>query len=152
VLLVVCGALWFAQARAGAAPSPGDDTGPNAPLPSKGKARAPAGNAAAERVPALKPAEMKDFKVASVEKARGDEILKLAGPKFLKNAKAPVAIEVSFKAPLDTKPRAGGPMIVLNGVRLTGTTIVPDQPNTVVAFLPDKTSLKKENTVTVIWV
>ncbi len=147
--VALVGALLLAAASLGSAGlRAADDVNTHAPLPSRAKPREVPREV--ERAP--QPVEPKRLKVTRVEKTRDPATIKLAGGRFLKTAKAPIRIEITLSRPLDLALRATGPVLVLNGKRLPETRVVPDQPDTLVAFLADATQLKAENTVTVDWV
>lgn len=130
--------------------APPADPGPNAPLPARKKEREVPRALSTEQF--SQPVELKGFEVRHMEKARDVTVLHLAGTRFLKTARDPIQIQVTLKQPLKQSARDSAPLMVLNGVRLTGTRVLPDHRNTLVAFLPDTSALKEDNTLTVIWV
>lgn len=86
----------------------------------------------------------------SARKVRGDaELARMAGPALLARAEDPIAIEVQTQEPLGSLERSSSPEIYLNGERVGDTWAVP--PDRLFVFLPDATSLKDANEVTVAW-
>lgn len=86
----------------------------------------------------------------SARKVRGDaELTRMAGPALLARAEDPIAIEVQTQEPLGSLERTSSPEIYLNGERVGDTWAVP--PDRLFVFLPDATSLKDANEVTVAW-
>jgi hypothetical protein len=74
---------------------------------------------------------------------------KLAGDEFLRRASDPLVIEVRTQEPLGDLTRTSSPVIVLNGETLSET--IPLAPNRLVAYLPDRKSIRKTNSVAVAW-
>lgn len=74
---------------------------------------------------------------------------KLAGSDFLKQATAPVVIEVRTQESLGDLTRTSSPVIVFNGEVLSET--VPLSPNRLIAFLPDRRLIKDDNSIAVVW-
>jgi hypothetical protein len=77
------------------------------------------------------------------------ELAKLAGETFLKNATEPLAIEVRTVRPLPKRPRDTSAIIIWNGARMNDTWSI--LPNRLVAFLPNRKTIKEVNAVTAAW-
>lgn len=75
---------------------------------------------------------------------------KMVSVQFLKDAREPLAIEVRTQRALPKEPRTSSPVIVLNGERLLDTWVM--LPDTLVAFLPNRSKLKDENLVAAEWI
>jgi len=73
----------------------------------------------------------------------------LAGPEFLKTAKAPLSIEVRTARSLGIPARNAAPVILLNDERLMNTHAVA--ADRLVAFVSDRERLRDVNTVAVVW-
>jgi len=103
------------------------------------------------RPPAVEPSHLRPVALVSIRAHRPDEKLaRFAGPTFLRDARDPVAIEVKTEQPLPTEIRDASPAIVLNGELLADTWAF--QPDTLVAFLPDRARLRDVNSVEVVWI
>lgn len=114
----------------------------------------PARPALEDRPPTIDRSQLvKPVKLVSVSVLKIDEKLsKLAGRNFLRTAKNPLAIRVRVAERIDPTPRASSPAIVLNGKNLINTRLLPTgEGNELVAFLPDRRMVKRENTVAVVW-
>ena len=91
-----------------------------------------------------KPLEIRSVRVSRVDQRTA----KLAGDEFMRKATQPLVIEVRTVQPLGDLTRTSSPVIVLNGEVLSET--IPLVPNRLVAFLPDRRTLKETNSVTVV--
>ena len=93
------------------------------------------------------------MELVSVSVVKLDEkLVKLAGRNFLEGAKDPLAIRVRVAERIDPTPRASTPAIVLNGKNLINTRLsLTGEGNELIAFLPDRRMIKRENTIVVVW-
>lgn len=96
---------------------------------------------------------VKPVKLVSVSVVKLDEkLIKMAGRKFQKTARDPLAIRVRIAEPIDPTPRASSPVVVLNGNKIINTKPSPTGEGVeLVAFLPDRGMIKRENTIAVVW-
>ena len=126
-------------------------SGCKAPAPDSPRSARPAIEA---RPPTIDRSQLvKPVNLVSVSVIKIDEKLsKLAGRTFLKTAKDPLAIRVRVAEKIDPTPRTSSPAIVLNGNKLINTRLSPTgEGDELVAFLPDRRMIKRENTIAVVW-
>ena len=116
------------------------DVAPDAPRP----ARPTKASSTGGRYSLPKPLEIRSVRVARVDQRTA----KLAGDEFMRKATQPLVIEVRTVQPLGDLTRTSSPVIVLNGEVLSET--IPLVPNRLVAFLPDRRTLKETNSVTLV--
>lgn len=112
-----------------------------------------AAQAARQKPPRVEgPQKLKSVELRSVRVHKFDQTFAhLAGPQFVKEATDPLVIEVRVTEPIDPRPRTSSPIIVLNGMKLTDTWVVPEKRDTLVAFLPDRRMIRELNTVAAMW-
>lgn len=120
-------------------------TAPDAPRAAPAQRQAESVVQAADARIAGAPVELRSVVVRGVD----DKHRALAGDRFAKDATEPLMIEIATEVPLPSRPGSSSPVIVLNGERLLDTWVV--LPDRLVAFLPDRSRLKANNTVVVEW-
>lgn len=114
---------------------------PDAPLPALPVERAKVPN----RRVVLPPIEIASVRLRPVDA----ELARLAGPRFMREARRPIAVEVRTTAPLDIQARSASPVLYINGVMNTHTwMLIPDR---LVAFVEDASTLRPENKVEAAW-
>lgn len=96
----------------------------------------------------LSPVELESVVVRKPDQ----RMLELAGAAFVKSATSPLAIEVCSRRPFEPTARTSWPVIELNGRVLKNSRLLPGSNDKLVAFLPDRSSLRDKNIVTVVWV
>ena len=143
VRLFVCSAFavvlaWSTQSGIGLALA--QEIAPDAPRPAR-----------SSKVPlATRRSQPERVEIKSVTVGRlGGPMTKLAGNDFMRSATDPLVIEVRTQGPLGDLTRTSSPVIVLNGETLSET--IPLTPNRLIAFLPNRKSIKDTNSVVVVW-
>jgi hypothetical protein len=111
-----------------------------------------AGPEPAERPPTVEHSQLRrPIVLRSVAARRMDGATKASLAEFGKTARDPIVIEVRLAEPVDMTPRTSSPVILLNGQTLPDTWVYPERPDTLVAYLADRTLIKDRNTVHAAW-
>lgn len=127
---------------------PGPQEEPRAPDAPRDAVATPAAEQQPETGYAQEPVELRSV---SARRVAGDTALvRLAGEAFLEGAADPIAIEVRSAQPLGELARTAFPAVYLNGERIDETRI--GGADRLVAFLPDRGRIQRENRVAVAWV
>lgn len=92
-----------------------------------------------------------ELRAVSARGVQGDTALtRLAGEAFLERAADPIAIDVRTEQPLGELARDAAPLVYINGERIEETRVV--DTDRLIAFLPDRTRIRRANQVAVAWV
>ena len=104
-----------------------------------------------ERRPPSTEANVSQIELASVRVRRlDDQLIKLAGPQFVRTARDPVAVEATTTSALPRPLGAGSPALIINGQLYPDTWFVG--PNRLIAFIVDRASLRDNNTAEAVWI
>ena len=119
---------------------------PDAPRPAR-----PAPEAGQTRPGRSEPVTPVELRSATVRRLRGDDLARMAGPRFMAEAREPLVLEVKTEKPLGNLARTSSPLIILNGKALPDTWAISQ--DTLIAFLSDRGALAREgaNTIEVAW-
>jgi hypothetical protein len=119
----------------------GTNAAPDAPQP--------AIQAVASRPPYV-PRNYTRIELASARTRKIDsELVKLAGPQFLKDARDPIAVEATTTSELPLPIGDSSPVLIINGQLYPDTWFL--RPNRLVAFVADRATLRAENRVEAMW-
>jgi hypothetical protein len=147
-ILFVCLAIGIVAASYWMGFGAQDPTPPDAPRQRESASDAqPSAQDQAER---QFPVELKSVTVRRLDIRIDTTLAKMAGPEFLSAATDPLVIEVQTEKPLGNLARTSSPVIILNKEQLQATWATGE--DRLVAFLPDRKSLKDANTVAVAWI
>jgi hypothetical protein len=143
--LIVCsafGVVLTCFSHAGFGVALAQEIAPDAPRPARP-------NKESTTTPGRRP-QFKSVEIKSVTVGRMSPTMeKLAGADFMRGASNPLVIEVRTQDPLGNLTYTSSPVIVLNGETLSET--IPQGPNRLIAFLPNRRLIKDTNSVVVVW-
>ena len=104
-----------------------------------------------QRRPPSAESKVSRIELASVRVRRlDDQLIKLAGPQFVRTARDPVAVEATTTSPLPRPLGAGSPALIINGQLYPDTWLVGT--NRLIAFIEDRAKLRDSNTAEALWI